>query len=172
MGYAGGTTEDPTYRSIGDHSETIQVDYDPDVISYAELLEIFWSAHNPRTPSFSRQYRSVIFFHDGEQQRLALETKQRLQKNGRLYTDIIPYSGFHRAEDYHQKYYLRGNDRLMDELKKLFPEQRQFVDSTTTARLNGYVGGFGTLEQLERELESFGLSPGAEQLIRERVSRR
>jgi peptide-methionine (S)-S-oxide reductase len=172
VGYAGGTSEAPTYQRIGDHSETIQIDYDPDLITYAELLEIFWSAHNPRIPSFSRQYRSVIFFHDGEQQRLAVETKQRLQKDGKVYTDIIPFSEFYPAEDYHQKYYLRGVDGLMDELKVLYPREQQFIDSTAAARLNGYVGGFGTLEQLERELETFGLSPQAERFVRERVSRR
>jgi len=76
------------------------------------------------------------------------------------------------AEDYHQKYYLRGVGLLMEEMKAMYPQERQFVDSTTAARLNGYVGGFGTLEQLEGELESFGLSEQAEKYIRERVSRR
>jgi peptide-methionine (S)-S-oxide reductase len=142
------------------------------VISYAELLDVFWGAHNPRAPSFSRQYRSVIFFHDGEQQRLAEESKKRQQKDGRIYTDIEPLSEFYLAEDYHQKYYLRGVGLLMEELKAMYPQEPQFVDSTTAARLNGYVGGFGTLEQLEGELESFGLSEQAEKYIRERVSRR
>lgn len=142
------------------------------MISYAELLDVFWSAHNPTSPSFSRQYRSAIFFHDGQQRQLAEETKSRRQDSGRIYTDIEPVSEFYLAEDYHQKYYLRSVDALMGELRALFPQERQFVDSTTAARLNGYVGGFGTLEQLEGELESFRLSQQAERYIRERVSRR
>jgi peptide-methionine (S)-S-oxide reductase len=142
------------------------------VISYADLLDVFWSAHNPRTPSFSRQYRSAIFFHDDEQKRLAEESKKRQQKGGRIYTDIEPLSEFYLAEDYHQKYYLRSVDTLMGELKVVYPQEQQFVDSTTAARLNGYIGGFGTSEQLEAELETFGLSEQAERYLRERVSRR
>jgi peptide-methionine (S)-S-oxide reductase len=142
------------------------------VISYAELLDVFWSAHNPATPSLSRQYRSAIFYSDGEQRRLAEESKKRRQKSGRIYTDVEPLSKFYLAEDYHQKYYLRSVDDLMGELRAQYPEERQFVDYTTAARLNGYVSGFGTREQLEGELESFGLSEQAEQYIRKRVSRR
>jgi len=172
VGYAGGTTDNPTYHRIGDHSETIQIDYDPAVISYADLLDVFWNAHNPGSPSFSRQYRSAIIYHDERQRRLAEETKKRQQKDRRVYTDIEPLSEFYLAEDYHQKYYLRGVDALIQELRALYPQEREFVDSTTAARLNGYVGGFGTLEQLEGELETFGLSEQAEQYIRKRISRR
>ena len=142
------------------------------MISYAELLDVFWSAHNPGSPSFSRQYRSAIFFHDPEQRRLAEEARTRLQKESRIFTDIEPLHEFYLAEDYHQKYYLRRVDVLMDELRARYPNERDFVDSTAAARLNGYVGGFGSLEQLEQELENFGLSEKAEQYIRGRVSRR
>jgi peptide-methionine (S)-S-oxide reductase len=142
------------------------------VISYTELLDVFWSAHNPRSPSFSRQYRSAIFFHDAEQRRLAEESKKRIQKEGRVFTDIEPLRQFYMAEDYHQKYYLRGVDVLMRDLRARYPGEREFVDSTVAARLNGYVGGFGSFDQLERELESFGLSEKAERYLRTRVSRR
>ena len=121
----------------------------------------------------SRQYRSAIFLHDDEQRRLAEESKKRLQKEGRVFTDIEPLSEFYMAEDYHQKYYLRSVDVLMQELRARYPEEeRGFVDSTVAARLNGYVGGFGSVEQLEQELESFGLSEQAEQYLRTRVSGR
>jgi peptide-methionine (S)-S-oxide reductase len=157
---------------IGDHSETVQIDYDPSVISYAELLDLFWSAHNPRSPSFSRQYRSAIFFHNDQQRQLAEKSRRRLQREGRIFTDIEPLSEFYMAEDYHQKYYLRSVDVLMRELRTGYPEERGFVDSTVAARLNGYVGGFGSLEQLEQELESLGLSEQAGQYLRTRLSRR
>jgi peptide-methionine (S)-S-oxide reductase len=172
VGYAGGTTADPTYHSIGDHSETIQIDFDPALISYGQLLEVFWSAHNPGTPSFSRQYRSAILFHNEEQQRLAGESKKRQQEKGRIYTEIAPLSDFYPAEDYHQKYYLRSVNILMEELRRLYKTEETFVASTIAARLNGYVGGYGTLEQLEAELESYGLTEEAERFIRDRVSRR
>jgi peptide-methionine (S)-S-oxide reductase len=133
---------------------------------------VFWTAHNPRTPSFSLQYRSAVFYHDEEQKRLAEETKKQRQREGRIFTDIEPLRDFYLAEDYHQKYYLRSVDILMKELRELYPQERQFVDSTAAARLNGYVGGFGTLRQLEEELPGFGLSEQAESYLRKRVSRR
>jgi peptide-methionine (S)-S-oxide reductase len=142
------------------------------VISYRELLDVFWGAHNPRSPFISRQYRSAIFYHDETQRRLAEESKKQRQSRGRIYTDIELLSEFYLAEDYHQKYYLRSIVVLMEELRALYPQEPDFVDSTSTARLNGYVSGFGTLEQLEGELESFGLSEQAEQYIRDRLSRR
>jgi methionine-S-sulfoxide reductase len=172
VGYAGGTTEHPTYRSIGDHSETIQIDYNPDVVTYSELLAVFWSSHNPSTRSFSRQYRSIIFFHNDRQQRLALETKQREQAKRSVYTEIVPFSEFFLAEDYHQKYYLRQVGELMRELRGRYPLEEDFNNSTVAARLNGYIGGFGTENQLEEELDGFALSEQAEKYLRERVSRR
>ena len=71
VGYAGGAKEDPTYRSLGDHSETIQIIYDPEIISYNELLDIFWQSHNPSLGSFTRQYASIIFYHDDNQKKQA-----------------------------------------------------------------------------------------------------
>lgn len=63
VGYAGGSKENPTYYSLGDHSETIQIDYDPTQISYGQLLEVFWNSHNPTYEPWSRQYMSIIFYH-------------------------------------------------------------------------------------------------------------
>ena len=74
MGYSGGETLYPTYRSMGDHSESIQIDYDPARISYEELLEIFWKNHNPTQRAWRRQYMSAIFYHNANQHQLALET--------------------------------------------------------------------------------------------------
>ena len=75
VGYAGGTKENPTYTSLGDHSEAIRIDYDPTRISYAELLEIFWQSHNCTSRAYSRQYMSIILYHDEEQRKLAEESR-------------------------------------------------------------------------------------------------
>lgn len=79
----------------------------------------------------------------------------------------MPYAGFWRAEDYHQKYYLRGVRDLTRELEAMYPDADSFVESTVAARVNGYVGGHGTLVQLEKEIGKLGLSPEGQETLRE-----
>jgi methionine-S-sulfoxide reductase len=173
VGYAGGSKDNPTYRSLGDHSETIQIDYDPSQITYEELLEVFWNNHNPTARSFSRQYAAIVFTHDEEQRRLAEEMKGReAEERGRtIHTEIADYTGFWRAEDYHQKYRLRGVNELFAELQAIYPNTDDVVDSTAAARVNGYVGGHGTMEQLEDEIGRLGLSEEGQETLREIAER-
>ncbi len=168
VGYAGGTTKNPTYYNLGDHTETIQIDYDPTVVSYEELLDVFWNSHNPTGRPWSRQYMSVVFYHDEEQKRLALETMEReatrLQK--KILTDVVPFSEFYMAEAYHQKYRLQQASVLMRDLRAIYPDNEDFVSSTAAARINGYIAGYGTVERFQEELDSFGLSSrGKESLL-------
>ncbi len=169
VGYAGGTTKNPTYRNLGDHTEAIQIEYDPSVVSYKELLDVFWNNHNPTSQSWSRQYMSILFHHDDEQKSLALETKDReadrLQRE--ILTEIVPFSEFYLAEAYHQKYRLRRVLTLMAEFSAIYPDDGDFIASTAAARINGYIAGYGTVERFREELDSFGLSPE----WRERLSR-
>ena len=170
VGYAGGTTPDPTYRSIGDHTETLQVDFDPSRRSYADLLDVFWASHRPTSPAFSRQYASIIFTHDDEQQSAAEESKRAIESRiGRVYTDIVPLERFYLAEDYHQKYRLRNSGRLYREFRAVYPEAADFRESTAAARVNGYLDGWGTREALEAEIASYGLSAEGEALLRRAV---
>ena len=74
VGYSGGTKENPTYHDLGDHTETVQIDYDPTRVSYDKLLEIFWKSHNPRYQSRSRQYMIAVFYQDAEQKKRAERT--------------------------------------------------------------------------------------------------
>lgn len=171
VGYAGGTTPDPTYYSIGDHTETIQLDFDPERITYDELLAIFWESHNPTISIGSIQYRSVLFYLD-EGQRVAAEasrTALAVELGEQVVTPIESLDSFTRAEDYHQKYYLRGSGSVYQELSDCFDEDRDFVDSTTAARLNGYFGGYGTLEQFDAERGLYGLSEAALAIVHEHV---
>ncbi len=117
VGYMGGTKAHPTYEDVctdkTGHAEVVQVTYDPSVIAYDRLLEIFWANHNPtqvnrQGPDVGTQYRSVIFFHD-EAQRIAAETsKQALASSGKwkapIATHIVPATTFWPAEEYHQQY--------------------------------------------------------------------
>ena len=115
-GFAGGTTENPTYRQVCSettgHAEVTEIEFDPAKISYARVLEVFWQAHDPTT--LNRQgadegtsYRSIILYRDERQKLLAEKSKLEAQKNFRdpIVTEIVPLKKFYPAEDYHQQYY-------------------------------------------------------------------
>ncbi len=174
VGYAGGTKKDPTYRDLGDHTETVQIDYDPARTTYEELLKVFWTGQDPLRRSWSRQYASIIFYHTEEQRKLAEETKARITRNlnGTVYTEIVPYPGFTLAEDYHQKHSLRQYPEFLEELRRIYPLSGEFMASTAAARLNGYLGGEGSYEALMREIGSLGLSAASKQALTELVQRR
>ena len=121
VGYAGGTPANPTYRDVCSgrtgHAEVIQIEFDPARVSYAELLDLFWSIHDPtqlnrQGPDVGTQYRSVIFHHSAEQDEIATSSKEAIEKSGRfgrpVVTEIKPVRTFWRAEDYHQQYVARG----------------------------------------------------------------
>ena len=173
VGYAGGTEENPTYYQLGNHTETLQLDYDPALVSYAELLEIFWDAHDPFRQGFSRQYMNIVFVHDGEQERLARESKARLEaeQQRRVVTEIVPLSRFYAAEDYHQKYYLQGLTFLMQEFRAFYPHFQDFVNSPAAARVNGYAGGYGDAASLSEELDELGLSASGARILQRLVNR-
>jgi len=172
VGYAGGKKKAPTYRSIGDHTETVQVDYDPSIISYAKLLDIIWESHRPTDRNSSGQYMNVIFYHNNNQHDLALASRMAWQKKiGRpVTTEVLPLRSFTMAEDYHQKYILKQHSGILNEISRIYPRHGDLVASTAAARLNGYAGGNGKRDQLVRELESLGLSDNGkrrlEQLVR------
>lgn len=117
VGYCGGSIPDPTYEIVcsgqSGHAEVVLIEFDPDKISYDNLLEAFWSLHDPTTlnrqgPDIGTQYRSVIFFQDENQAMVAKTSKEKLQESGRfindIVTEIVPAAEFYRAEEYHQKY--------------------------------------------------------------------
>jgi peptide-methionine (S)-S-oxide reductase len=160
VGYTGGTKEDPTYYSLGDHTETVQLDYDPSRLTYEELVEVFFASHDASYRSYKVQYMSAIFFNDPEQERIAREVKARVEKRTgqTLYTKILPASTFYLAEDYHQKYGLQGNRELFGEFSLMYPDIWDMVDSTAATRVNAYLYGYGSADQLQTELDGLGLS--------------
>jgi len=118
VGYMGGNMKNPTYEDVctdeTGHVEVVQVEYDPSQISYRKVLDVFWNCHNPTTlnrqgPDIGTQYRSVIFYHDQEQEKEARKSKEELQNSGKyqnkIVTEVIPASEYYVAEGYHQKYY-------------------------------------------------------------------
>ena len=167
VGYTGGTTEAPTYSNIGDHTESIQIDFDPSQVSYAELLTLFWESHDPTFPAWSAQYASAVFYHDEGQQALVESTRREQGAlQGPIHTRVAAAETFYRAEDYHQKYRLRNVALVMREFEWFYPDPRDFTDATSAARVNGVLGRHYTADRLEEELESFGLSAKVDDLLR------
>ena len=171
VGYAGGEVEGPNYGNMGDHTETVQVDFDPGRITYAQLLEIFWVSHRPTSRNWSRQYMNAIFYHNDEQRQLAMDSKSLVEQkiDGTIRSEVLPLRSFTMAENYHQKYMLKQHTKLKSEFSHIYPKQRDFVASTAVARLNGYAGGNGTRDQLSRELETLGLSAEGKRVLSELV---
>jgi peptide-methionine (S)-S-oxide reductase len=117
VGYIGGRTKNPTYEDVctdgTGHAEAVEVEFDPNRVSYQQLLDVFWKEHDPtqlnrQGPDVGTQYRSGIFFHNPAQQAAAIASKEALEKSGRyrrpIVTEIVPAPEFYRAEDYHQQY--------------------------------------------------------------------
>jgi peptide-methionine (S)-S-oxide reductase len=117
VGYAGGTLTNPTYQDVctdrTGHAEVVEIEYDPERVSFEQLLDVFWANHNPTTlnrqgPDIGTQYRSAVFYHDEDQRIQAEASKQAQEASGRfrrpIVTEITPASTFWRAEEYHQRY--------------------------------------------------------------------
>jgi peptide-methionine (S)-S-oxide reductase len=119
VGYTGGQTKNPTYEEVCSgktgHAEAVMVTFNPDTVSYQELLVLFWSIHDPtqlnrQGPDYGTNYRSAIFYHSDEQHALAIESWKKLTESGRygrrpIVTEIVPAAPFYPAEDYHQQFY-------------------------------------------------------------------
>ena len=144
-GYAGGTNDNPTYRQVcgGDtgHAEVVQVTFDPKVVSYPELLEVFWRSHDPTTRNrqgndYGPQYRSVIFYHTDRQRELAERYRKKINEAGvfarPVVTEIEPFTAFYPADEHHRDYYNRNPNtgycravigRKLDKLKAVFGDR-------------------------------------------------
>jgi len=141
-GYSGGHVKNPSYKEVTTgktgHAEAIQIKYDPDKISYGELLEVFWKTHDPTTlnrqgPDIGTQYRSVIFYHNEEQKHIAEGSKKEMDNSGYfndpIVTEIEPYNNFYVAEDYHQNFYSNNPNQPYCRLRidpKMEKLQQQF----------------------------------------------
>jgi methionine-S-sulfoxide reductase len=168
VGYAGGETENPDYGNIGDHTEAVQVDYDPRVVSYEDLLAVFWKSHTPTSRSWMRQYLNAVFFHNDAQKMSGEDSKAALaRKTGRtIRTPVLPLRSFTLAENYHQKYMLKRQSRLTSEMSRIYPRNQDFINSTAVSRLNGYAGGNGSVRQLALEIDSLGLSDNGKRILK------
>ncbi|MFP4021871.1 MAG: peptide-methionine (R)-S-oxide reductase MsrB [Halanaerobium sp.] len=171
VGYAGGTTENPTYEMIGDHTETIEIDYDPEVISYRELLEIFFAGHNPYSQAYSRQYASLILYNNSEQEETARAVKEELEaESGReIKTEIKELDRFYLAEDYHQKFRLQQQvafrDHYLDQMS-----MQEFINSPAVTKVSGYITGNGERDNIIQNIGELGLTTELQERLLEKNS--
>lgn len=162
VGYAGGTKVNPTYREMGDHTEIIEMDFDPTMMDYSEILNLFWAHHHAQRLNQyrGRQYMSLLLYHNDQQKEKAIQVKQKWENefHAKIQTEINAYTGMYLAEDKHQKYYLKRFPKAYNTIKGLFSTHQELVDSTLVTRLNGFVREFGSIQDIERDLMNWGLT--------------
>ncbi|GAA0142184.1 reductase [Lithospermum erythrorhizon] len=159
VGYAGGSKPNPEYRSLGNHAECVQIEYDPRKISFRQLLEVFWTSHDPRQvfgqgPDVGNQYRSIIFTNGPEESSLAAVSKEREQtrlKTSVVTTQIHSLGTFHPAEPEHQKFELKRHPFLLQLIGNL-PEE-ELERSSMAAKLNGYAAELCPL-RIQRHIDA------------------
>jgi peptide-methionine (S)-S-oxide reductase len=175
VGYAGGRHTGPTYHDIGDHIETVLVEYDPTVVSYEALLDIFWAGHNPGRNPWMNQYRSMIFPVTEAQEAIARRAvaRERDTRMGAVLTEIRPIDRFYPDLTYHDKYYLRSHEELWAAVTDAFGSTEAARASTAAARLNALSAGQSSRAAVAAALSAAAdageISPRAEAALLEMV---
>lgn len=179
VGYCGGEAENPTYRSMGDHTEAISIDYDPEILSYQDLLAYFWKGHRCTAVNRSVQYQNAIFYRNEEQRLAAVNSLSgtalaQQVPEGQISTQIRPLRTFTYAEGYHHKYYLNRTKPVREFLVKIYPDAKELADSTVSTRLNAFLGAGMDLDWtlFLEELPSYGLPPEMKENLRTLAERR
>ncbi|WP_423190407.1 peptide-methionine (S)-S-oxide reductase MsrA [Alkalibacterium sp. f15] len=168
-GFTGGTTAEPTYRNIGDHTEAIQIDFDSSLLSYEDILQIYWDSHDAvKDRSFKgRQYLSLLIVHSTNQRETVELIKIEWEKrHGKTIGTEIQYDRpFYPAENRHQKYFLKRFPKAMESILPLFSDHQHFTDSTIAARLNGFVRENGRLNDIKDEISDWQLTDEEENVL-------
>jgi len=140
VGYCGGKKRNPTYTSMGDHTETIQIDFNTSILSYEDILKAFWEAHSPTSKGWSVQYQAALFYHSSDEKKMFEKSKTDFETRlGRkVHTGILPFTTFTLAEDYHQKYYLRGRISVLTQLNLT---DEEIINSSLACYLNALISG-------------------------------
>jgi len=158
VGYTGGSTDTPEYHNLADHTEAIQIDFDPSVLSFEKLVELFCRRHGPGAKRRKSQYQWAFWFHNNEQAESIHSAQQRVAREAGVGFDIhvAPVLPFYRAEDRHQKHRLQ-HSQLMAQFRTMYPNFQDFVDSTAAARVNGLLSGKGDPSLQADELADYGI---------------
>jgi len=166
VGYSAGSKPNPIYKDLGDHVEVITIDFDPTIISYYDLLQLFWNNHEyGLTTRVKRQYASIIQYHDEEQKEIAersLAEEIINRPNETIITSVAAAAAFHPAEDYHQKYYLQSHKDLAQTIDL---DAKLLFTSHVASRLNGYLVGVGGVQQFLDEADALGLTESQREYV-------
>jgi len=157
VGYAGGKKKHPTYQNLGDHTEVVQIQYDPCRITFKQLLSLFWKNHNPSI-FYQKQYWSIIFYITEEQKLVAQDFLQLYEKESlaTVYTQIIPLEEYYHAESYHQKYTLQTHPWLIVAVN--VRSAKELIQSQVCTKFNGFLSSYGTHDELLELARNFGLN--------------
>jgi methionine-S-sulfoxide reductase len=168
VGFTGGTLPNPSYSAIGDHVETVEVSFDPDQVSYIQLLDHFWSHHNAHAKPIFRQYASAIFTEDEGQEQAARKMREnrRSSSGDRLLTAIKPLQTFYPADAGHQKYYLSQDPELLERLPR---HGEQKLDTRLATKLNALAGHAGQRQHIQNALTELGLSEASTEALLQRA---
>lgn len=176
VGYCGGAKEEPTYHSMGDHTESISIDFDPAILTFEEILGHFWNGHRCERNHPSRQYMNAFFYRDDRQLEAAESSREAHAASlgievEQIATKLLPATAFTYAEGYHQKYYLTRHHDLRDFLESNYPEAKQLADSAVATRLNAFLGSGmeRDWDRFRNELPEFGLPEALESSVRTMV---
>uniref|UniRef100_A0A915Q0Z2 peptide-methionine (S)-S-oxide reductase n=1 Tax=Setaria digitata TaxID=48799 RepID=A0A915Q0Z2_9BILA len=164
VGYAGGTTEAPNYRNIGDHTEITEIQFDETVTSFNDILDCFWEHHDP-TIKYKKQYKSAILYVDDQQKEIVRESLERAQKkygNKKLDTYVQKLVQFYQAEDYHQKYWLRCQTAIF---AKLNLSDQEMVSSRLATKVNAFLAGYKNFDVLKQLADEYRLDENVTKLI-------
>lgn len=162
VGYSGGKSTNPSYKVVDLHTEVVEIDYDPEIISYGELIDIFFSSHNETLRPYDQRVKSLIFYRNDDEYEIAKMKLNTIRSNTpeeeSVYTELKAFQVFYLAEPEHQNRSLKLETSLYDELKQIFETEDRVLLSILASKLNGYIYGYGTLEGAEALLTQSGLS--------------
>lgn len=169
-GYAGGRSTNPNYQDVGFHSEVIEVDYDPSLITYEALVSHFFESHNATSKPYYQRIKSLVFYRDEAEKEIAqkiIEQQKQIavQKGLLVYTELKPYEVLYLAEPEHQLKALKAEVSLHSELLEMFGNESNLQNSILGSKLNGFLYGFGSHSEIESILSQSGLSEASKSRV-------
>ena len=160
VGYSGGDLTTPSYNNLGNHIEVFEVDYDPEVISYEQLVELYFVFYDATMRPISLRVKPVIYYRTEEVYNVASRIKQSIEaaSSEGIFAVIEPFDIFYLAENKHQLSYLKQESSLYDEITQIFQDEDQLLLSILASKLNGFIPGYGDPNELALILKDSGLS--------------